>query len=116
MNLQEAFDKVAEHLLLQGKRSENPNICLYRGPDGTKCAIGCLISDEDYTPNMEPKSVEELINSGMLSSELSSFMGENINFFRELQRIHDGIIVYDWKDALKQLAIAYGLEFKGIGT
>ena len=47
--LQELFDKIATHLLTQGARSENSlGKCLYRGEFGRKCAVGCLISDEEY--------------------------------------------------------------------
>ena len=56
--LQELFDKIATHLLTQGARSESSiGRCLYRGDFGSKCAVGCLISDEEYDPKMEGSSV-----------------------------------------------------------
>ena len=47
---QEVFDRVARHLLTQRRksmieRSAGP-VCAFRGVDGTKCAIGCLIPDQ----------------------------------------------------------------------
>ena len=30
--------------------------CAYRGYDGTKCAVGCLIPDDVYSPFMENKT------------------------------------------------------------
>jgi hypothetical protein len=60
MTPQEIFDTVAVHLMTQGKKSQGAGECLYRGPDGLKCAAGVLIPDEDYTPKMEGKPVSEL--------------------------------------------------------
>lgn len=49
MNKQEIFDKVVSHLRAQKKQALGSNyICAYRGVDGTKCAAGCLITDEVY--------------------------------------------------------------------
>lgn len=51
MNHQEVFTKVATHLLKQGRRAlfaekNGFRSCAYRGDNGTKCAVGCLIKDE----------------------------------------------------------------------
>lgn len=42
---QEIFDTCLTHLRAQGRRSIDPisGFCVYRGPDGLKCAIGALI-------------------------------------------------------------------------
>ncbi len=54
MNAQQIFDTVVEHLAAQKVRCANEKgECLYRGPKGRKCAIGCLIPDEVYEPRME---------------------------------------------------------------
>ena len=48
MNIQEIFDTVSVHLLTQNEKSQESDFyrsCLYRGPNGTKCAVGCLIKD-----------------------------------------------------------------------
>ena len=62
---QEVFDQVAKHLLTQMKKSvakraaesasDSKDYCMYRGFDGTKCAAGCLISDDEYKPEFEQK-------------------------------------------------------------
>ncbi len=66
MNLtdpQEVFDMVARHLIGQGKRSMGvvPGMggrtCAYRGENGTKCAVGCLIPDEAYDPSIENRGI-----------------------------------------------------------
>lgn len=56
MNL-EQFDKVANHLIKQGKRSLALDgagwVCAYRGEGGAKCAIGVIIPDELYGEHLE---------------------------------------------------------------
>lgn len=44
-------------VIAQGKRSYIKGYCLYRGPEGTKCAIGHLIPDELYTRDIEGKNI-----------------------------------------------------------
>lgn len=59
---QEIFDRVAEGLLGQGGPSMSDRFdetCAYRGVDGRKCAIGHLIPDEKYFPDLEGKCVSD---------------------------------------------------------
>jgi hypothetical protein len=51
---QEIFDRVAVHLLTQKVHSINGiGECCYRGNNNTRCAVGCLIDDEEYHPDMK---------------------------------------------------------------
>lgn len=52
---QEIFDFVLAKIREQGRPSYSPEggTCYYRGPDGTKCAVGHLIPDEIYSSFME---------------------------------------------------------------
>ena len=88
MNSQEIFDKVAVHLLTQPRSlTGNGGGCMYRGDNGTKCAVGCLIPDNEYDP-----SIEGLFMNDRLIGKVPSFRGmteEQIYMLRELQRIHD---------------------------
>ncbi len=63
MTNQEIFNKVLAHLRTQGRAStSNTNMsCLYRGPDGDKCAVGCLIPDDKYDPAMEGRRAEDVL-------------------------------------------------------
>ena len=62
MNAQEIFDKSAAHLLQQMRRAMDPKtvICSYRGEAGRTCAIGCLIPDHLYTPDIERTAVSDI--------------------------------------------------------
>lgn len=56
IEMQEMFDKMLEHLRTQRKKSVDikyDDRCMYRSPTGLKCAVGVLISDEDYNRDME---------------------------------------------------------------
>ena len=57
MTNQQIFNKVAKHLLKQGRRARDGNGCAYRGENGTKCAVGCLIPDALYDDRLEGSSV-----------------------------------------------------------
>ena len=105
---QETFEKVVRHLFTQGKRAVNrEGLCMYRGPDGLKCAIGCLIPDYLYRPRMEDQvlhsvwaSVPDLI--------------QDYEFMNELQYLHDH--EQNWTDdvvmqnAAIQFAVSYNLD------
>lgn len=78
----EIFNKVKTHLLLQRRQSledDHPETCRYRGSGGLKCAIGCLISDEEYELNIEGYTVNRLaVNCNV-----------PMTFLRSLQKVHD---------------------------
>ena len=47
---EEAYNIVYRHLLTQRTRSnaeDDPADCLYHGPNDTRCAVGCLLTDEE---------------------------------------------------------------------
>lgn len=96
---QEVFDQVAKHLLTQGKKSisENNQFCMYRGFNGTKCAAGCLISDDEYRPEFEIKTWTELVNEYAVSKN-------HCLLIMKLQSVHDVDNIEDWKSILNKLA------------
>lgn len=105
MNNQEVLDKVANHLLTQMEVSADEFGCKYRGPNGLKCAIGCLIPDEKYIPAMEGLSSNHVIIQG----NLSNFLGD-IKLLKKLQFIHDQHEPVEWRSLLETLANDYNLE------
>ena len=104
---QEVFTQVATHLLTQLERSSTSptpySNCLYRGPRGLKCAAGCLISDQEYTPALENNPWSILISDCFVP-------GEHGNLIMSLQLVHDAKNVEDWKEVLSNLAKEKGLE------
>lgn len=92
----EVFEQVKEHLLRQGKRSEEePDKCLYRF-GGLSCAAGCLIGDSEYNEAMEGENWRWLINRGYVP-DVHKYL------IASLQRIHDKYPVDQWPEALNTL-------------
>lgn len=111
------FNKVRSHLLAQGKRAEKDGGCRYRGPNGTKCAVGCLIPDHLYRSALEGA----VPGGSLLRGELGTYFlktygierspaGEDAKFLTGLQQIHDNGSVKDWDESLREFAAKEGLE------
>jgi len=96
---QEVFDKVATHLLRQGKQASNGPACMYLTADGLKCAAGCLIPDEEYSPNFEYKGWNQLPVPAMHGT-----------LIRNLQNLHDHNPPFLWQRKLEDVAIMYNLS------
>jgi len=59
---QEMFNAAYIDLAGQGfERSVNGGICLYRGPNGTKCAIGYCLSDEEASKFSDSDGAEAVL-------------------------------------------------------
>ena len=107
MTNQEAFDAVAKHLLTQMKPSVAENdsqSCLYRGPDGLKCAIGALIPDDQYRKEFEYQGIDEI------AQYVPALEGVSVHLLLELQLIHDDDDALHWKYALIKFATEHGLS------
>ena len=119
LTAQEIFDQVVNHLRKQGCKSRrlNPDWisgsdCLYRGPNGTKCAAGCLIRDEEYHPSMEGMSIGWIIGFTQNSPfSLRERLGAHISLITSLQIIHDKHEVVYWEDRFESLAIKFSLKY-----
>ena len=108
---QEVYSQVRKHLLTQRKRSQRPRdfaegkgaLCMYHHPDGTKCAAGCLIGDEEYSADMEMGTWGGLVLKGKVPNSHKQLISR-------LQNIHDMYYVEDWRVALDSLAQEFGLR------
>jgi hypothetical protein len=107
---QEVFDQVAKHLLTQGCKSESLDdsglqTCKYRGENGTSCAAGCLIADDEYDPEMEGHTWKCLKEYG--------FVGEHHYYLiADLQFIHDYYPPSEWRKELSIYAVNKNLSTK----
>lgn len=125
MNQQEIFNKVVTHLAQQGVQSIDINTrtdeyagdCAYRGDNGAKCAVGCLILDQFYRPEIEGEFVTSvevrncLVESEVLEkSHTEEQLDDKLNLLGSLQRIHDANSPHSWKKAFTELAQKHGLE------
>lgn len=103
---QEIFDKVAKHLITQSAKSINhPDwFCRYRADNGLKCAVGCLIKDEDYRSDIEGQSICQ-ISKVFTNIDID----ESIELLRSLQHCHDSFYVTNWKQKLIEIGKFYNL-------
>lgn len=112
---QEIFDKVVIALRKQGKKSmdnstSEGNICRYRDRSGNKCAIGHLLSDEEYRSSMEGNSVRSLVSFCLVSSATIAWMKPHLDLLIALQSIHDSQDGPEmWENKWEKLAKKNGL-------
>ena len=93
-----AFDKASEYLLAttagQSKRA-NTDFCLYRGPNGNKCAIGALIPDDMYDPKMDEYGGPIDCLRDRFPQIRDLFKDVNIQMLDDLQELHDDYRSWD---------------------
>lgn len=114
MEKQEIFDKVYDALLKQGVASIDSNgSCMYRGPNGTKCAIGHLIPDELFEHDFNYADICDLPKNVFEYFEVES--DEDFIFLRNLQIAHDihlALTIESFTEKMREIASKYNLEFK----
>ena len=94
MDKQAIFNKVVQHLRAQKSQAIDVLGCLYRTEDGKKCAIGCLIPDELYTPNIERLGVRSL-PVAFLQKCIPGYSPDDEGLLARLQRVHDNPFTID---------------------
>lgn len=101
---EEISKKIRDHLTQQRAQSLRGNAydgeCAYRGEEGRMCAVGVLLADEDYSPDMEGCGISECGADPRwvaISKALAARYGTHIDFFMlaEWQRYHDGSMYED---------------------
>lgn len=110
MNAQKTFDTVATHLIRQGRRStatvNGSTDCAYRGRGGRKCAVGCLVPDDLYDPEMEGLAAWALYRFPKLWKRIK----EHEDLLVKLQTLHDERVPRTWHAELGLLAQYFGLN------
>lgn len=115
MNNQQFFDTTAEHLFAQGKRSYAPSIgwCMYRGPYGTKCAVGVHIPDDKYDPKFE-YGIGENWSGKKIVTQVLGLNEETANIAERLQGVHDEESSWQSSELMRQelenIALDYRLD------
>jgi hypothetical protein len=116
MTAQQLFNRIVRHLRKQGKKTPMKEYglgkcCQYLASNGTKCAIGCLITKREYKSEMEGSGVDCLLNkkSSAYAPSLAAKIGDNIELARSMQRIHDHERVSSWEKAFDFVAQDYEL-------
>ena len=106
MTKQTVFNKVVRFLRVQNKRAMNGKVCAYRANDGSKCAVGCMISKKNYKKAMEGSLLYSLIEKKLLPRHLLP----HAQLLSCMQSIHDGCNVSAWEDAFQSTAEKFNLK------
>jgi len=112
----EVFEYVKNHLLKQNQQSMCGSGCYYRGPQGTSCAIGCLIDDDFYDESLEDEWMFSADVTGAVFKSLPNWSSAVVtdmdtayrsdaalNMLYFLQQIHDNSDPYTWEHDLNDL-------------
>lgn len=108
---QAIFDRVLNGLRLQGKASVLEGNCMYRSPDGSKCAFGLLIKDEEYDPAMENCSAPLVL----VKFPKLSYLQPHSQLLDALQFAHDSYLaggdMAAWEEEMRDTAHRYKLTY-----
>lgn len=109
MTHQEMFEKAVRGVLAQGRLAQDSpgGSCFYEMQDGSRCAAGHLLTDEQIAQVIEREANENSFAS--INSWLHVVPAENQNFVADLQQVHDGAI--DLEDFKNRLGL-FVLEWK----
>jgi hypothetical protein len=89
---QELYDFIVEAIVKQGRPSVGDNDrCLYRGPDGLKCAYGHVHPDSMYSEAMESRNIDRLSELNLVAESLIP----HLKLLKYMQADHDGASPYD---------------------
>ena len=96
-------------VLEQGGPSVNSSFnCMYRGENGRKCALGHLIKDKYYSPDLENACVgtDDINKALMLSLNISDLSTEDQSILYRLQQCHDMLSTYNDSEKFRKDFIA----------
>lgn len=121
---QEWFDTAARGVIAQGAKSLDDErlVCRYRGLNGLKCAIGHIIPDDKYTPEMDRSILFRgvLQKAGLVDFEAHCFEAPEC-FLRQLQAAHDNVrheggpdFVRVYREAMAELAHLHNLSTEAL--
>ena len=109
----EVIKLTLDHLADQGCTSYDSfnHECLYRGPEGTKCAVGFWISDDEYEPRLEGAGVVDLIKV-LPPCPLKDFLTRHQTILSELQEFHDSFLPDKFTSESMRSAYKRYIEYK----
>lgn len=105
------YERVSEHLLTQRAVSEDDNgSCRLRSPEGRKCAIGSLVRDDVYRPELEGVGIsyyrhaqDGTLLRALYASQVNAYDPNIIDLLIELEEVHDYAEIGEWPELLAAL-------------
>jgi len=101
----------------QGVKARDGVDCVYRGRNGTRCSIGCLIPNRIYRKDLEGGGIWAMYRGakggGMLALKVIDHLqvkcGSDVSFLSQLQDIHDRDAVVVWAERLRDFSSRHAL-------
>lgn len=117
LNTKEIYERVSAHLLTQQAVSEDENgTCRLHGDNGRQCAIGSLIHDEVYRPEIEGVGISYYQNTcdgallqALYASDVNVYDETIIELLTELEEVHDNAQVDEWPALLTMIGRRHAL-------
>ncbi len=118
MTKQATFNKVARHLLRQGRRAMrrnpttlgDPDLCVLHADGGLRCAAGVLVTRKDYDPKWEGPHAVVRKDGGSAVCRYLRAKGHDLELVGDLQRVHDRERSDRWPVQLRNIAKCYDLS------
>ena len=116
---QEVFDIVVNHLVTQRRPAyDGIKGCMYRAPDGLRCAVGVLIPGNLYDKEFEGDTADCVIQK-LFDKDLADWR-EHKGLLLALQEVHDECLVLskgtfsitDLRRRLLDVAKVFSLEYR----
>lgn len=110
--LQNIFNHVVTFQRKQGIKAVNAigGICRYKTTLGLKCAAGCTIPEEDYSPEFEGASIKVGNYTCAVGNYFNShYSPDEVEFICKLQKVHDHAEISRWERDWENLADLYHL-------
>lgn len=91
---QDLFTEAVTGVVLQGEPSWDGQNCFYRDDSGHKCALGFLIEDEDYSPDMEGETISTHGHYKEINLAIQHHIGRELGYreiiiLQKVQQAHD---------------------------
>jgi hypothetical protein len=111
LTARDIYERVCAHLLSQRAVSEDDNgSCRLRSQNGHKCAIGSLVNDEVYHPDIEGTGISYYRHAqdgnllrALYASEVNAYDPSIVELLCELEQVHDDASVDQWPRLLTAL-------------
>ena len=117
ITIEEIYNKVSKHLLSMKKQSRNSitHKCVYRGPNGSKCAVGCLIKDIFYSKYLEDKGINHTsVYQAVIKSIGRPLSRDEKYILVKLQNLHDTTHYWNKDSGLNKYGISELMNIKGM--
>ena len=112
---QEIAKGIYDWFIVNGNpRSTDGRTCRYRGPTNNhRCAVGCILPDDLYKPEMEEKQISRIMinQDSCFEPSIRDYFGiENLEFLSHCQSWHDNKGQMLPKNILKQIFVSFGID------